>query len=238
MIKNRLIIGVVHVKKALIGIILLTLFTQCAFFAATPNIPPSRFCTTVGAIIGRDFSVKGKPYIKYEYYVGNKKYQGLSVEYLSWAPNGEKYLLIYDSLYPEDQKNVHLITDYPVFLPEEVTNYTVGKITDILITKRKHLVTFDYEYTLLGKTYQRIQFLEGSNPLINYPQLSNGAEFLVEYWVENPQRAIIYIDKPKTYIDTKGDSMLVPDIHVLRPTWYSTPVVLPDSALTKHQSGW
>jgi hypothetical protein len=217
------------------GTVLLVLFTQCALFGRRiwSNVPPDEYCKTVGTIVDRDFSVKNRAFPIFEYYVGNIKHQGISTEDLTWAPYGEKYLMIYDSLYPENQKYVHLITDCPVFLPGEVTNYTVGKILDQYI--RKHLVTFELEYTVLGKTYQRIQFVEEIDPLINYPKLVNGAEFLVEYWVENPQRAILYTDKPKR------DGMpfsVSPDINVLRPNWYSIPVVLPDPELTKGRSGW
>jgi hypothetical protein len=219
--KSRLTIGSFHVKKALMAIVLLGLFAQCMFSGSKMSyVVPDGFCTTVGTIVDRDFSAKDHVYPIYEYYVGNNKYQGTAKEYLSWAPYGEKYLLSYDSLYPENQKYVYLITGCPVFLPGEVTNYTVGKITWL----DKSLESFDYEYTVLGNTYQRVHFLDGRD----HPQLSNGSEFLVEYWVKNA-------DKPKR------DGMLFPespDINVLRPTWYSTPVLLPDPELTKGRSGW
>jgi hypothetical protein len=229
--KNKLTIGVGHVKKALIGMALLALFAQCMFSGSKMvYVPPDGFCTTVGTIVDRDFSIKDHVYPVYEYYVGNKKYQGTEKQDLTWAPYGEKYLVVYDSLYPEDQKYVHLITGCPVFLPGEVTNYTVGKIIgDMYI--RKDFVTYEFEYTILGKTYQRIQFLDGRD----HPELTNGAAFMVEYWVENPQRAILYADKPKR------DGMLFPespDINVLRPIWYNKPVLLPDPELTKGKSGW
>jgi hypothetical protein len=193
-------------------------------------VVPAGFCTTVGTIVDRDFSIKNHAFPIFEYYVGNIKHQGISTEDLTWAPYGEKYLMIYDSLYPENQKYVHLITDCPVFLLGEVTNYTVGKILgDMYI--RKDFVTYEFEYTILGKTYQRIQFLDGRD----HPELTNGSEFMVEYWVENPQRAILYTDKPKK------DGMpfsVSPDIHVLRPVWDSIPVLLPNPQMIKFQPSW
>jgi hypothetical protein len=87
----------------------------------------------------------------------------------------------------------------------------------------------------LGKKYDRIQYLAFVDKVKNHPQLVNDAKFLVEYWIENPQRAILYIDKPKK------DSMLFPaspDIHVLRPVWDSIPVLLPNPQMIKFQPSW
>jgi hypothetical protein len=225
-------------KKVLIGTVLLMLYTNCTFFAAR-STSPENYCTTVATIVERDFSTTGQAYIKYEYYAGTENYQGLCVEYLSWVPNGEKYLLAYDSLYPEIPKYVGgLSADHPVFLPGEVTKYTVGKIR----LPRKNDILIEFEYTISGVYYKRIQFLEGRHSSRNQPQLVNGATFLVEYWVQNPKRAIIYIDKPERYIHhSESDSMsfpVSPNIHVLRPVWDTIPVLLPDSVITKSRPGW
>ena len=213
--------------------LLLILFTHCVFFGRkTFDVPPAGFCTTVTTKI-QDQSQYSK-YDIFQFYDHNKTYD-YPGEPMPWAPIGERFLLKYDTLVPEggyQYKSLQIW--HPVFLPGEVTNYTVGTL---VFARNKHLF-IDYIYTIQGNTYARAQCLALNDRVRNHPQLVKGARFLVEYLVADPQRAIIYIDKPKTYIDTKGDSMLVPDIHVLRPTWYSTPVVLPDSEMTKHQAGW
>ena len=234
MIKNRLNIGVGHVKKALAGMVLFVLFTQCVFFGKKTLWipPPDGFRTTITTKI--QYQNQYSVYDLFQFYHNNKTYDYPGTS-MSWTPIGEKYLFKYDTLHPEGNYDYKCLERWhPVFLPGEVTNYTVGTLLGI----HKSWDSFDYIYTIQGNTYARAQCLALNDRVRNHPQLVKGARFLVEYLVADPQRAIIYIDKPKTYIDTKGDSMLVPDIHVLRPTWYSTPVVLPDSEMTKHQAGW
>jgi hypothetical protein len=221
------------------GIIVLVLFTQSAFvsvFSGTTTaeaiIPLGRFRTTVATKISHEspYGSYGS-YDLYQFYSGTKRYDYYGPN-STLVPKGEKYLLKYDTLYPEDHyPHRVLLREYPVFLPEECTNYTVGTLKKVF----KGHTSFAYEYTILGKKYYRIQDLADNDPVRNHPQLVKGAEFLMEYLVANPKRAIIYIDKPKK------DSLpfpVSPDIHVLRPVWDSIPVVLPDPEMVKYQIGW
>ena len=207
-------------RNVIVIISILVVSIQCAFFASTPRMPPDRFHITVASKIKPVYPMTGHSYDLFEYYVGNKKYQDPGETSMPWAPKGEKYLFRYDKLHPENQECTYLITEHPVFLPEEMTAYTYGTLEKI---SRSH-ESFDFKYTILEKKYERVQNLAFGDPVKNHPQLVNGAEFLVEYWVQNPQRAILYMDKPKR------DGMpfpLSPDIHVLRPVWDSIPVLLP-----------
>jgi hypothetical protein len=140
--------------------------------------------------------------------------------------------LKYDTLNPNGHYPYSdLITWNPVFLSGESTHYTVGT----LIKMHKNQVVFEYVYTISGKKYDRVQDLADDDRVKKHPELVNGAEFLVEYWAQNPEHAILYIDKPKK------DGMqfpVSPDIHVLRPVWDSIPVLLPDPEMVKYQVGW
>jgi hypothetical protein len=225
--------------QVLIGISILVLLTQCILGGTPSSIPPNPFCITVATKIKhvngygsyKDGTYTDDNYDLFQYYVGNKGYDYLGLISI-WAPTGEKYLLKYDILDSGVRYgHSHLIREHPVFLPGESTNYTYGTL--IRVHPRNEV--FEFEYTILGRKYERVQVLGIGNPVKNHPQLVNGAELLVEYWVENPQRAIIYIDKPKK------DSLpfpVSPDIHVLRPVWDSIPVVLPNTELIKYQVGW
>jgi len=200
--------------------VLILLFTKCVFLGWGPGIPPGRYHTTVATLTARITPINGSTYTVFEYAVGNKRYK-TSAPSMPWVPIHEKYLLKYDTLHPENPESAEVIRECPVFLPGEVTNYTYGTLKKI----HKSYELFDFEYTISGKKYERPQFLGIGNPVKNHPQLVNGAEFLVEYWTKNPERAILYIDKPKK------DSMsfpVSPDIHVLRPVWDSIPVLLPN----------
>ena len=229
MVKDRSNIGIGHVKKVLIGLLLLLVFfTQSAFVSiflgptSSIPIPPERFRTTVATKMSHEMPYGGHgSYDLYIFYVGNKRYDYHGTN-KSYAPKGEKYLLKYDTLYPNgDFEHVELITEHPVFLPGEKTNYTVGR----LVKMHKNSISLLYRYTVLGKKHEREQFLAEDDPARNHPQLVNEAEFLVEYWVSNPERAILYIDKPKK----EGMSFpAAPDIHVLRPVWDTIPVILPN----------
>jgi len=213
-------------RYVLIGLLLLVFFTQSAFVSiffspiSSIPIPPERFRTTVATKMSHETPYGGSyaSYDLYIYYVGNKRYDYTGPN-LPFIPKGEKCLLKYDTLYPNgDFEHVDLITEHPVFLPGENTKYTVGTLKKV----HKNSFFFDYVYTILGKEYIRTQDL--ADRAINHPQLVNGAEFLVEYWVNNPERAILYMDKPKK----DGMSFpAAPDIHVLRPVWDTIPVILP-----------
>lgn len=219
-------------KKVIVIISILILFSECAFFAATPSLPLDRFQTTVALKVKHVSSGSANTsYDLYEYYVGNKRYTTHGPS-MAWVPKGEKYLLKYDKLHPENQEDANIVTEHPVFLPSEVTNYTYGTL--IKVSERQSVLK--YKYTILGKEYETEQYLADGDAVRNHPQLVNGAEFLVEYWVKNPERVILYMDKPKK------DSMsypVSPDIHVLRPVWDSSiPVLLPNPQIIKSQPGW
>ena len=226
MVKDRLNLRAGSVKKVLVGgIALLVLFTQSAFVSifmgvtSSIPIPPERFRTTVATKMSHETPYGGSyaSYDLYIYYVGNKRYDYHGPN--MGVPKGEKYLLKYDTLDPGgDYPHSDLRTEHPVFLPGENTKYTVGTLKKV----HKGFFSFYYAYTILGKEYAKTQFL--ADRARDYPQLVTGAEFLVEYWVNNPQRAILYMDKPKK------DGMpfpVSPDIHVLRPIWDTIPVILP-----------
>jgi hypothetical protein len=225
MVKDRLSLRAGSVKKILVGgIALLVFFTQSAFvsifFGTTSSIPipPGRFRTTIATKMSHEMYGSHGSYDLYIYYVGNKRYDYTGPD-MAFAPKGEKYLLKYDTLYPGGGfEHSYLKTEHPVFLPGENTKYTVGTLKKV----HKGGFSLDYVYTILGKEHSTVQFL--ADPAKKYPQLVTGAEFLVEYWVNNPERAILYMDKPKK------DGMpfpVSPDIHVLRPIWDTIPVILP-----------
>jgi hypothetical protein len=99
----------------------------------------------------------------------------------------------------------------------------MGKFTE-LNTVQLHI----YIYHIDGgeKRHFGYQDLSYGDIVKNHPQLLvPGAKFVVEYWLDNPDRSIIYIDKPV------NDTISVPsrpDMTVLRPIWDSIPVVLPN----------
>lgn len=99
---------------------------------------------------------------------------------------GEKYQLKYDI---ENPGNAYLSLYTPVFLPNEKTQKTVGTI--------KSLFGENCLFSYSGPTgsIERIQLVNKS-VLDRISQIREGTQFEVEYDPTNPERAIIYFDRP------------------------------------------
>ncbi|WP_313998655.1 hypothetical protein [Xanthocytophaga flava] len=100
---------------------------------------------------------------------------------------GDRYYAEYDS---EDCENLNVFYNRPVFLEDEKTHKTAG----VLLSVMSVFGSVKFEYTVDGKDYERIQYI-GSDSLKNYPNLREGQPLEVTYWVENPARSIVYLDK-------------------------------------------
>lgn len=119
---------------------------------------------------------------------------------------GEKYELRYN---PKDVEVYVSIPWRPLFTPDEETGIAIGTISKIKDTRNKFnpfpifvpvnnrdsLPSFKvaYKYTVLNKVYDRYQVLSPANDSLN-EKLQVGQKFKVRYWVDHPQRSIIYID--------------------------------------------
>lgn len=132
--------------------------------------------------------------IKFHHEVFSYEYGGkfyTEEDYISFSVIGnvvnEKYIIKVNSKKPD---HYSVVGWKPVFTKDEMTKVGVCKITSI-IKKANPLVLF--EYSVNGVSYKRGQFL----PDLTYSELKEGSLYEVEYWVDNPQRAIIHIDKPK-----------------------------------------
>jgi hypothetical protein len=133
---------------------------------------------------------------KFEYYVSDKKYN-IEKTPLKYKYNviGEKFVLRYDKDNPEEAE---IVSYKPLFLKEEKTNYVKGNILRLynkfnLIGSSKYAI--DCEYIINGTTFIKSQDLPPNYKDI-YPQLKEGDKYIVEYWLQNPKRAIIHLDKP------------------------------------------
>ncbi len=108
---------------------------------------------------------------------------------------GDRFNILYDPSNPESFK---VISWEPVFTEEEETKTIKGELVRLSQFKwwgddSRYSIKFDYEVN--RETYTRGQDLPPNYKTI-YPTLSVGQTFEVKYWVSNPQRAIIYLDKP------------------------------------------
>jgi hypothetical protein len=163
--------GALHVKLALLMLI-------CCFLC---SCSAKKFVSSVATVVDTDVcgTIWKRPAI--EYMAGNKRIlvAGPGIKYLS---PGEKFKVYYDCNNP--YRNT-LVTDSPLFLPEESVGCTTGKIVKCS-TGSNTKITFEYEVN--GKSYRKIQVFDG------FYSLQKSASFEVDYWTENPQRSILTLN--------------------------------------------
>ncbi|HOS83621.1 MAG TPA: hypothetical protein PK199_01760 [Bacteroidales bacterium] len=144
--------------------------------------------TSVGEIIRIELNATNGSSAIIEY-----RYKGMAFETRigSYANKaniiGEKYQLEFDENKPE---NCKVYLDKPVFLENEKTIKTTGVIKKISPTNHKELTGIVFEYKVKENSITRAQSISISLKDI----LSKGQEYTVEYWYNNPKRAIIYIE--------------------------------------------
>ena len=141
---------------------------------------------TIGEIERFDFHVNGtEAYITYE--VDEQQYHHwCSKSRYKINVIGEKFMIAYDS---KDPSKSNIERHRPIFLQNEKTEYIEGKVVEFYFNQ----IRFTYEVN--GQTYKKSQhFLK--QDFNKYKSLiSIGDVCLIRYWIENPKRSIIYLDK-------------------------------------------
>lgn len=106
---------------------------------------------------------------------------------------GEKFRLEYNINKPSENR---IFREFPVFEKNEKTNYVIGK----LISYDSWFFRSDnYEFWINDKVYTEGNY-HNKELKIKHPNIKEGKLYLVEYWVENPKRSIMHLDKPIKYI--------------------------------------
>ena len=114
---------------------------------------------------------------------------------------GEVFPISYN---PKNPEEFFVATWKPIFLEGEVSMTAIGKIIrepsslGISDKESKEYSThyIEFTFTMNGTTYRKFQHLPPMYIQKDSGTIVKGRKFEVEYWVENPQRAIIYLDKP------------------------------------------
>jgi hypothetical protein len=126
-------------------------------------------------------------YAIYSFDIEGKKTSLLDFYYPSYVL-GEKFVVFYDSLRPS---NYSLEITRPIFAENERVKKVSGKVIELTSydCKFKYL----YEVDNIIYSHSRSQYL--GNYQNKFPFFKIGGEYEVEYWVDNPLRAIIYPDR-------------------------------------------
>ena len=172
-------------------VVKITLLYITIFFSSCDTelkIAQERKKVTVATIEDFVHGMHASSYVSCVFYINRQRYEYRAYPTFGMT-YGEKYLIEYDSLYTDKQI---LYREKPVFLPDEKTKFTIGTL--VRVHKNYELIGFNYKVNSIEKEFEKVQILD--RQVKNYPQLVNGAKFVVEYWERNPQRAIIYIDRP------------------------------------------
>ena len=144
---------------------------------------------TPATIIGYESAGgKGGTLAKFEFNYNKKEYFTTS-----GADNyvvGEKFLVKFDSIHP--WKN-QIMLDSPIFLENEKTGVAVGYLDRLINIKFFKRITFIYYID--GKKYEH-SYEPGKDIENRYPKFKKGKKYLVKYWLDNPERAIIQPDQP------------------------------------------
>lgn len=130
---------------------------------------------------------------KFKHQVNGKEYVGTYVAQLPGLTIGEVFPLRYN---PDNPREILVDLWEPLFLPNELISETVGEITcvsEVKFGSPRPAVCF--EYVADDETVNRLQELP-MNYKTQFPKLIVGQRYEVDYWKENPKRAIIYLDKP------------------------------------------
>lgn len=112
---------------------------------------------------------------------------------------GEKYRIKID---PNSPERYFPLTWEPVFTNDDTTGYAKAEIIKVFrfrysFKKNNNESDFGvrFVYFVDGKKFERGQNLPPDFKTI-YPNLSKGQFFKLDYWKNNPQRAIVYLNDP------------------------------------------
>lgn len=180
--------------------ILITMVSTCTYFAITDiffdseniNVDDSNWKETYATLYRYGYG-RGSVSMVY-YWVDGKRYEVNSYFDANGKAIGDKYLIKYN---PDNPKQIKEYIWYVSFLTTEKTEETVGMVEDIWSKNiefgRVKRNGISFVYTVNGKKYERTQYLQPDYKE-KYPNLSKGQKYKVLYWVENPQRAVLYLD--------------------------------------------
>ncbi len=158
--------------------------------------------TITGELVQKDYGGEGGASM-FKYWYNDRLYKNYSTITLNVGNIvvGEKYKILIDTTHPD----IYLpVTWAPLFTQDELplVDTTFGIIEDInnnfiLSATSKYISkkSVVFVYTAQGKEFGRSQNLP-PDYVKTYPELSIGKYYTVVYLKEDPQRAIIYLDKP------------------------------------------
>ena len=172
----------------LIIIGLVSTFFYFAFFDKDEVIDDSNWIKTYAVLyyIGYGKSSTNR----LAYWVDGKRFDYHSSAYSAMIP-GEKFEIKYN---PDAPKEIKEYTWNPVFLTSEITLECIGEIKRLFYFKKERYA-IAFHYKVGNKVFKREQDLP-PNYLEQYPSISEGQKYKVIYWAENPERSVMYINKP------------------------------------------
>lgn len=182
--------------------ILITMVSTCTYFAITDiffdseniNVDDSNWKETYATLYRYGYG-RGAVSMVF-YWVDGKRYEVNGSFNANGKVIGDKYLIKYNT---DNPKQIKEYTWNVGFLTTENTEETVGIVEGIwsmnILFNRDEDMGITFFYTVNGKKYERTQRLQPDYKE-KFPNLSKEQKYKVLYWDKNPQRAVLYLDKP------------------------------------------
>lgn len=174
-----------YIQVALVALTL-NLFLSCN--GSKTVVANENWITTWGTLSGVTHNRKIRYEVNGQYYS-----QRFYKSYYGMVPKGEKYELKYN---PNNPLEIEICYSCPIFLEDENTKIIVGEVKQVEWVGGKiykHL--FLYSYTIGGVKKVKEQGLPINFREI-YPELEEGQRYYVEFWLDDPDRAVMHLNKP------------------------------------------
>lgn len=151
---------------------------------------------SIATIVSFETAYKGGD-AKFYYFANGKKYytKRSNTAYRQLDVIGESYKMLYERENPSD---CQILTYFPIFLEGENILKKEG-VVDRFFTRGRNSETkfygIEFSYYVNGEKYKKSQNLQ-LDFLDKYAKPKKGDMFIVRYWVDNPQRSVIYFNEP------------------------------------------
>jgi hypothetical protein len=188
--------------KLYIGTVLILglMFSLIIWFFIYMGSPPliQNEDSTIGTIIKFQSAGKSGSEAVFQYFVDDKEYEATERSAAYFANViGEKFEIKYDKNKPS---NSFVVSCKPVFLENEYSFIVNGEITRLYSSSwgggvKPSSYSIEFEFFIGDEKIIKAQRLPPDYQT-QFPNLMEGQFYEVEYWLENPQRAIIHLDKP------------------------------------------
>ena len=196
----------IGVYITIISVVLLFIFIWVVRLFLIPGQPDDTWVGTYCQIT--DIKAKNGPNVYITYWLrDDSNNRSIAKEMYAASLRSRTAVIgeVFPSTYnPKNPEEFFVVSWKPIFLEGEISMTAIGEVIrepsslGISDNESKEYSTHYLEFAFMrnGAMYRKFQHLPPMYIQKDSGTIVKGRKFEVEYWVENPQRAIIYLDKP------------------------------------------